>query len=98
MEDVIAQGLVSLAIAGDIVAGSGDEDLLAAADQAAGMAALDQAAGEQKEAQEKGEDEDEAYMRKNQELEAQLGDVEKKLRLDRLYASRPPKTLPRVYF
>ena len=32
------------------------------------MAALDQAAGEQKEAQEKGEDEDEAYMRKNQEL------------------------------
>ena len=98
VEDVIAQGLVSLAIAGDIVAGSGDEDLLAAADQAAGMAALDQAAGEQKEAQEKGEDEDEAYMRKNQELEAQLGDVEKKLRLDRLYASRPPKTLPRVYF
>ena len=36
VEDVIAQGLVSLAIAGDIAAGSGDEDLLAAADQAAG--------------------------------------------------------------
>ena len=32
------------------------------------------------------------------ELEVQLGKVERKLRLDRLYASRPPKVNPRVYF
>jgi hypothetical protein len=42
---------------------------------------------------------DEAYIKKNTELEAQLGDVERKLRLDRLYAKRPPqKVQARVYF
>ena len=76
VEEVIAQGLVALAIAGDIIAGT------AAADgQAAGHSEAD-----------------EAYLKKNMELEAQLVDVERKLRLDRLYSSRPPKLVPRVYY
>ena len=60
--------------------------------------ALDDAAAADASRAASGESEDVAYMRKNQELEAQLGDVERKLRLDRLYATRPPKQKPRVYF
>ena len=74
VDKVIANGLVSLAIAGDIISGG----------QEGGANA----------------DNDEEYIKKNLELESQLGDVERKLRLDRLYAKGQKKAdkPPRVYF
>ena len=77
---VIAQGLVSLAVAGDII----NESLARTSKEEMGAPA--------------GDEGDAAYMRKNSELEVQLGDVEKKLRLDRLYSAKPQKHAPRVYF
>lgn len=84
VEDVIAQGLVSLAVAGDIINGGKLET-------AAAGSAASPADGSSS------DDAHDAYMRKNAELEAQLGDVERKIRLDRLYSTRPSKPKPRVY-
>jgi hypothetical protein len=81
VEHVIAQGLVSLAIAGDIINGGRDAETHAEGAPAAAAPS----------------DADDAYARKNIELEAQLVDVERKLRLDRLYASRPERAEARVY-
>lgn len=106
VEDVIAQGLVGLAIAGDIVARideSPPED-----DVRSRRASREskESTGEAKEggggsspggSGEAASNQEEAYNRKNKELEAQLGDVERKLRLDKLYASQPNRDA-RIYY
>ena len=122
VEDVIAQGLVSLAIAGDIIGGmegseneaqqedgEGGGGVVVSSEGGRGTGTGEGGSGEGGSGEGGGggegtaaatvvESEDMAYLRKNSELEAQLGDVERKLRLDKLYATRPPKAKPRVYF
>ena len=81
VEKVIAEGLVSLAIAEDILGTEPEKE----------VAALKEAAAADGKS-------DKQLAKKNSELEVQLGKVERKLRLDRLYASRPPKVQPRVFY
>ena len=85
VEKVIADGLVSLAIEEDIVGAEPSPEVSAAEhDAAKGQPAKGQPAKGNK---------------GHSELEVKLGKVERKVRLDRLYSSRPPlKIKPRVYF
>ena len=93
VEKVIAEGLVSLAIAEDIMGAEPQKE----------VGVKEVAADKQAEKQINKQPEIQANKHadkqptKNSELEVQLGKVERKLRLDRLYASRPPKIRPRVY-
>ncbi|KOO29919.1 hypothetical protein Ctob_014476 [Chrysochromulina tobinii] len=91
VEKVIAEGLVSLAIAEDVMGAEPQKEVKeVAADKQAEKTINKQPEIQANKPAEK-------QPTKNSELEVQLGKVERKLRLDRLYASRPPKIRPRVY-